>query len=281
MLTVSDRSALFGGAPEWDPWRAFVEETLREAAEPAWETFVPRLAHQPQADAPLLANAVVSIGRATVVGFVHRLHDVLLARGTPALASAAAVFEDDRDALELFRASLGSDGDTIARIAERHAFDPDALTAVASLLPVAFLQACHRRLGARVNEGWSKAYCPVCGSWPAFAEVLSTDRARSSRCGRCGAAWPGEPLFCGFCGNRDHTTLVTLIPEGGDRQGAVEACTRCSSYMKTFTVLQPWPPLDVTRQDLASVAFDFAAIDQGYSRPGGTGYALHLAVKED
>ncbi len=278
MLTIDARSEVAASPLEWAPWVAFVEETLREASLPAWNAAVPAIDNGRPSDAPLLAGAIVSMDPAAVLGALRRLGGVLSRRGTPALARAAAVLKDRVDGPALFAASLRGLDESMVRIADKRSIDSDTLAAVASILPVPFLHACHRRFAGQVSEGWTRAYCPVCGSWPAFAEVLDADRSRRFRCGRCGSGWHAEILRCAFCENRDHAELVMLVPSDDTRHRAVEACMRCSGYVKTFTTLEPCSPGAVMLNDLATVDLDLAALDRGYVRPGGVGYPLRLRV---
>ena len=60
--------------------------------------------------------------------------------------------------------------------------------------------------------------------------------------------------------------------------GVIEGCRSCLAYVKTFTRLQGCPPGAVMLEDLASVALDIAALEQGYVRPRGAGYPLDVSV---
>ncbi|HET8563195.1 MAG TPA: formate dehydrogenase accessory protein FdhE, partial [Candidatus Binatia bacterium] len=81
------------------------------------------------------------------------------------------------------------------------------------------------------------------------------------------------------CGMTDHNELVSLVPEKSGSTSVIEACKRCLGYVKTFTMLQGSPPAKVIVEDLASVDLDIAAVEQGYKRPEGPGYALEIAVE--
>lgn len=78
----------------------------------------------------------------------------------------------------------------------------------------------------------------------------------------------------------DHENLVSLVPEKGGTTRVIEACKRCLGYVKCFTVLQGSPPAKVMIDDLASVDLDLAALQEGYKRPEGCGYALHVTMIE-
>jgi FdhE protein len=76
----------------------------------------------------------------------------------------------------------------------------------------------------------------------------------------------------------DHNELVSLVPEKSGSNSVIDACQRCLGYVKTFTTLQGSPPAKVMIDDLASVDLDIAAMQQGYKRPDGAGYALDVIV---
>jgi FdhE protein len=160
----------------------------------------------------------------------------------------------------------------------QHEVDPEALQAVGALVAAPVLQAAHRRWRAAVPKSWGKGYCPVCGSWPAFAETRGIERNRYLRCARCGAEWFAQLLQCAFCDTRDHGELVSLIPEAGGTPEGIEACRRCRGYIKVFTRLQGCAPAAVMLEDLASVHLDLAALREGYSRPQGAGMAVDVTV---
>jgi len=197
--------------------------------------------------------------------------------GTAKMATLDAAVDEDLDIFTLFRASLHQDSDHLRDFAVVLGVDPEAFQAVAAMVPVPFPQACNRRWGRAIAVSWMAGYCPVCGAWPAFAEVRGIDRSRYFRCGRCGGEWRAHLLFCPYCGNTDHKEQVSLVPESSPKS-AVDACKRCLGYVKTFTTLQGSPPAKVILDDLASVELDVAAAEQGYKRPQGAGYALNVTV---
>ena len=68
------------------------------------------------------------------------------------------------------------------------------------------------------------------------------------------------------------------MPQSGAPANAIEACTQCGGYLKTFMRLQGCSPGAVYIDDLASVELDLAALDAGYRRPHGAGYPLAVTV---
>jgi FdhE protein len=182
------------------------------------------------------------------------------------------------DILKLFKASLHQDSDQMKAIAVSLDVDSEAFQAVAAMLPVPFLQACSRRWARSITLGWTEGYCPVCGAWPALAEMRGIERSHYLRCGRCGGEWQAHRLSCPYCGMTDHQELVSLVSDKSASNAVIEACKRCLGYVKTFTKLQGSPPAKVMLDDLASVELDVAAAEQGYKRPQGTGYFLNVDV---
>jgi FdhE protein len=264
--------------PEWEPWLGVVDEILREAATPAWDAAIPAVQAQ-QPAVPLLTGAALTLQ----VGSVRRLFDRLIRlasrMGTPEMATLKAALHADMEIVPLFTASLCQDSDRISEIAAVSAVDAEALYAVVALLPVPFLHACNRRWASSISPSWVEGFCPVCASWPAFAEVRGIERKRYFRCGRCGGEWHARALYCPYCAMSDHDELVALVPEKGG-SGTIEACQRCLGYVKTFARLQGCPPGTVMLDDLASVDLDIAAFENGFSRPSGSGYALGITATD-
>jgi FdhE protein len=266
--------------PEWQPWLAVVEEVFREATSGSWEATVPPLSSERQPRTPLLANAVLSLRAKSVRRVLERAILVASRDGSPKMGTLRRVLHADLDVLALFAASLSHDVVHIHTVGTGVGVDADALQAVAALLPIPFLQACHRRWTTSISPGWTEGYCPVCGSWPAFAEVRGIERSRFSRCGRCGAEWHSHALRCPYCATNDHDELVSLVPENDGFHAVIEACRRCHGYVKALTRLQGCRPEAVMLEDLASVHFDLAALEQGYTRAQDTGYRLAVTVAE-
>jgi len=264
--------------PEWRPWLSVLDEVLHETLDTNWEDFVPRLS-QRRAHVPFLAKTSIVLSPDRLRRWSLRLIRAAAAGGTHPMATLQSMTRAELPVVELFRAALCQDVRTLDEIARRYGADGAALRAVAALLPMPFLHACSRRLGSSAAN-WLDGYCPLCGAWPAFAEVRGIERARYLRCGRCGEEWLIHWLYCPFCALADHDQLVSLVPQTGAPARLIEACKRCGGYLKSFTLLQGTDAFGVMIDDLASVDLDIAAIEQGYRRQEGPGYALNLLVGE-
>jgi FdhE protein len=280
MMASTALSGLKRQRPEWEPWLAVIEEIVRETGSGSWDSWVPPDLPVQPAPVPRLAGAAVSVPAPAVRRLLERLIRLASRSESPAMATLPSVLDADLDVLTIFAASLCHDADRLKEIAARAGADTEALHAVAALLPVPLLHACNRRWASSIPESWVEGYCPVCASWPAFSEVRGIERNRYCRCGRCGAEWRADILHCPYCATRDHDELVALVPEKSGPKGAVDACRRCRGYLKTFNRLQGCPAETVVLEDLASVDLDVAALERGYARPPGAGYALNVGVMD-
>lgn len=263
--------------PEWTPWLAVVQETLREATNPQWDALVPRRTSQ-QDKTPLLAGASLALEKNSLRRILQLLIQAACRSGTPKMATLEPALRVDLDVFSLFKATLRQDGDYVKQTAAAVGAEPEAFQAVAALIPVPFLQACNRHWKPAIAASWLQGYCPVCGTWPAFAEVRGIERQRYFRCGRCGGEWRAHCLFCAYCGMNNHEELVSLVPEKSGAGRMIEACKRCLGYVKTLATLEGSAPAKVILDDLASVDLDVAACAQGYKRPESAGYALDVTI---
>jgi FdhE protein len=266
--------------PEWEPWLAVVQEILHETGTSEWDAAVPADVNAHLPTIPLLAGATLILQTSAVRRLLKRVIRIASLSGTSKMATLESALHADLDVLTLFKASLCQDSDRVKEAAVVRGVDAEALQAVIALVPLPFLHACRQRWGSVISESWVEGYCPVCGAWPAFAEVRGIERSRYFRCGRCGGEWHARCLHCPYCALSDHDALVSLVPEKGGSRGVIDACERCLGYFKTFTRLQGCPPATVIVDDLASVDLDVAALEQGYTRPPGAGYPLEVTVTD-
>lgn len=265
--------------PEWEPWLAVVEKVLGETASAKWDAAVPDRREPREGKVPLLAGATLALDADSLRRWTEELFRTACRSGTEKMATLEPATQTSFDILALFNASLCQDGDGLNRIAVALGADPDAFQAVAALIPVPFLHACNRRWAASVPQSWMEGYCPICGAWPAFAEVRGIERSRYLRCGRCAGEWQARALTCPYCGMTDHNQLVSLVPEKAGASRVIEACKRCLGYVKTFTTLQGSPAAKIILDDLASVDLDVVALEHGYRRPQGPGYSLDVTAR--
>jgi FdhE protein len=267
--------------PEWKPWLTVIEEVVDETASRRWEGSVPVGLESRQTGAPLLAGVRLAVPARSVRRLLKRLTRIASLSGMPNAATLDSALDADLDVLTLFQASLCQTSERVEEMAAARGADAGGLRAVMALVPLPLLHACNRRWASAVSQSWVEGYCPVCGSWPAFAEVRGIERSRSFRCGRCGGEWHARLLSCPYCAEGRHDALVSLVPENGGSTGTIDACGSCHGYVKTFTRLRGCQPDAVMLDDLASVHFDVAALEQGYTRPSGAGFPLDVSVTDD
>jgi FdhE protein len=266
--------------PEWEPWLAVLQVILGEIGHSKWDASVPVEvpSQQGTGKVPLLAGAALRLDPSSVGPVFERMVRVASRSGTAEMATLQAVAYAKLDVLAIVRASLNHDRQGMKEMASDVGANAEAFHAVGALISIPFLQACNRVLARSIALSWTEGYCPLCGAWPAFAEVRGIERSRYLRCGRCGGGWQAQCLSCPYCGMTDHEELVSLVPEKNGSNAVIDACKRCLGYVKTFITLQGSPPAKVMVDDLASVDLDIAALGQGYRRPEGVGYSLNAIV---
>lgn len=199
-----------------------------------------------------------------------------LARGGAGEAAhhiRAHIDETRIDAGSLLSASLKRDQATIRTAALHGGLAPDLLWLIAELAASPFVHALQRSLLASTTAGsplrsaldaWNHGYCPLCGSWPALAEVAVGHRVL--RCSFCALAWELGRYACVYC-HEDGEPFVTAAPDEERKDRRLEICRSCGAYLKTIDVmsLSPFPLLAIT--DLETMDLDMAAMERGYHRP--------------
>jgi FdhE protein len=263
--TVAFMARLRSEHPEWSAYLSLVALALEEARASVWRGAVP----EPDAgngEECWLAGATVRLPERAAMRWVRRLASVAAAQ-SPALRPLDEAASRGRlDPIRLLEAALSTAGVPPGGLHEKLGVAPDALAALMPLLGMPFRHACTRAWSDRMGW-WRHGHCPVCGAWPALAEIRGLENSRRLRCGQCGADWQGEWLRCPFCGNRDHTRLGTLVlPERGDTR-RVDVCHACRAYVKALPLLGATPADEVVLQDLATLVLDVAAIEHGFHRP--------------
>jgi len=252
--------------PEWQGWLDVMRLALERAAAPEWQEIAVTPAPGRPAGAPWLAGAVIG------------LPEHAARRWTAALLQSAGARASGVDPAPFLAAAVTLDAEGLAAAARAAALDADRLRALAHPAALPLLAACAARAGA-APAGWPHGYCPVCGAWPALAELRGLELSRQLRCGRCGADWAAAWLACVFCGNDDHEALDGLVSEAAGSMRRVDTCRRCQGYLKTVTTLTARSHAEVVLEDLATVAYDVSALDAGASRPPGLGWPPRVELQ--
>ena len=265
------------GTPEWQAWLRLLEATIAAVNDPAWDKVAPQLDPARPETAPILAGAEIAVDRSLGRRWVGRLLEAAAREGGRAAASLgpAASTLDPREFLQVV---VDQDTDALSRLAAGAGADPRALAALGGLAAMPLLQACARRLADQLPGAWSRGYCPLCGAWPALAEVRGLAPSRRLRCARCGGDWRAEWLCCAYCGETDHARLGSLVSDSHGETRKVDTCAACRGYLKTVTTLEPAPADTVALEDLGTVDLDVAALERGYARPDRPGYIVHARL---
>lgn len=106
--------------------------------------------------------------------------------------------------------------------------------------------------------------CPACRRPPLLAILRPEGDGgkRSLLCGRCSTEWEFRRLLCPHCGEENQSKLAVYTTEAFPHV-RVEACDSCRRYLKTIDLTRNGlavPEVD----ELASLALDLWAVDQGY-----------------
>lgn len=187
------------------------------------------------------------------------------------------------------QSALDGDTDAIARAARERDLDPEAFAQLLEFALQPMLWEAAARCAALTDvDKWDRGYCPVCGAWPALAELIGAEKRRVLRCGRCGSWWSWLVLLCPYCGNDDHRTLGTLTEADADvrsgsasptpsepqSKGRVDVCEQCHGYVKAVATFTSVPTPRLAAEDAATVHLDVGAREAGYTRPGTVDVAI-------
>ncbi len=187
--------------------------------------------------------------------------------GTAAQRTAEVLATAPIDVEPLLGPVLDDDPAGVEREAFRLGLDPTGLSDLVGLALQPFLWAAAARLATLTDvDKWDRGYCPVCGAWPALAELVGPEKRRVLRCVRCGTGWSWFILLCPYCGNDDHRSLRVLHEEGTTER--VDACERCHGYVKAIGSYTSASPALLVAEDIATADLDIAAASAGYRRPG-------------
>ena len=272
--------------PAWRPWLRLVDRAQTAAEDPEWQQLLVEPATDRASDAPLLHGAVLHVDARRM----RRLLRDLLREADRSAVAPGNERANERSAPapkarvgrlasgSVLKAAIAQDAEEIERAADRADLDVGRLAVAAQLAATPILRTCAARLADRVPEGWSQGYCPICGAWPATAELRGLERNRRLRCGRCASDWMMPVLQCPFCNERHHDRLRSLLPEGNEQTRRVDACDTCKGYVKTFSTLQAMSPRALATIDLATVELDMVAEERGYARPSRPAFAVQVTL---
>jgi hypothetical protein len=229
---------------------------------------------------PALRNEILSIPQ-ILKDLLPRLCDILAAGGAGdgAARLRSAIASGEIDAGSLLSVSLARNQKAIRTSALHMGFSPDLVWLVGELgsSPLAhqLQQQLFDRAGLKAGntrsvdlqaglQAWNRGYCPCCGSWPAFIELL--DGSRALRCSFCARSWELSSHRCVYCDNAGED-FISAAPDIACTNRRVELCGRCGSYTKAIGVSSPTPFPLLAIEDLASMDLDLGAMNRQYRRP--------------
>lgn len=134
--------------------------------------------------------------------------------------------------------------------------------------------------------------CPCCGG-PVLATVLRANEHGHAvcfgSCALCACEWPLSRIQCRHCGNTKDLQYRRLAPQDatpaqiGSKSPhaktavqSLECCDACHGALKQISTLED-PDADAVADDLASLALDLLAAEEGYGRIGFNPYFVSQA----
>ena len=178
----------------------------------------------------------------------------------PALRASAEAMREvtGEEWRELFEAYRANPDEAAARFSEAAVFALEA-----ALQPIAERLAAARR---SVTRGATGPRCPICGGAPVVGVLREEGHGARRRlvCGLCLTEWDYLRLTCAKCGEQRFDALPVFTAEQFPH-ARVDACDTCRSYLKTIDATRDGRAVPVV-DDLATVALDLWAREQGYAR---------------
>jgi FdhE protein len=223
---------------------------------------------------PIFAGEPIPLPVPALTPALLRLCDALAEGGAGETAAHIrdAIVSVNIEPGSLLAASFARNQSAIRTGATHRGLAPDLVWLVAELAVSPFVHLLQRMLLAEARDdglrsaldGWSRGYCPACGSWPALAEVAGGHR--TLRCSFCSSGWELPTYACIYCEDSGEK-FVTAAPDENRKDRRIEVCGSCGGYLKTIDVaaLSPFPLLSIS--DIETTDLDVAAMEHGYQRP--------------
>jgi formate dehydrogenase maturation protein FdhE len=132
-----------------------------------------------------------------------------------------------------------------------------------------------RHAGVAPDRLHARGHCPFCGGAPSTScrrgGSESEGSARFLVCSLCALEWSFNRILCPSCFESEPKHLPVFTNDAYPT-ARIEACETCGRYVKSIDMsrdLRSVPEID----DVASIAFDLWAVEQGYTRvePGLAG----------
>lgn len=152
------------------------------------------------------------------------------------------------------------------------AVDPAAAPLLWAAFSTRVAQAV-RRAPLPASGGQETALCPCCGGAPVASVIHTGDRQglRYLHCALCDSQWHMVRAKCTSCGEAGALDYLSFdTPEAAVR---AEACGACGGTLKVISAERD-PEVEVVADDLATLALDDAAREEGFGRTGFNPFAL-------
>jgi len=192
--------------------------------------------------------------------------------------SLGIVALDAINPVAMMRIGLERNSDDIEITASALTVQTDTAALLGQLCALPLLLNAAQTISPEASRSWQRGYCLVCGAWPSMVEMRGIQRERRMRCGCCGSDWMLPVLHCAFCDENDHHKLGSLLSDGDEQHIRIETCATCHGYLKTLFTLTTLPFPTLALKDMATVSFDLAARDRGYTRPARPGWQLRVEI---
>ncbi len=221
---------------------------------------------------PLLLRESFPFDLAQAVGLMPALLDLLAASGGDAAASASALREamatGQLQPEAALRAHLRGDDALFGAWRERLPGSPRALDFLVTCALSPSLSKAAEALAPRLPENLphEHGHCPLCGSLPYISLLRDKEGKRFGVCSCCGHEFRLRRIACAYCdeGDQNRLKLFRVAEYPGVR---VDVCETCSMYIKTLDYREMDKKYLPALDDMATVALDVLAQQQGYKRP--------------
>lgn len=186
--------------------------------------------------------------------------------GAKALRAALASGELNPESALL--AFLAGDDTLFAAWRARLPGSPRALDFLVTSALSPSLSAAAQQLAPRLPENLphEHGHCPLCGSLPFISLLRDKEGKRFGACSFCGHEYRLRRIACAYCdeGDQGKLKLFRVAEYPGVR---VDVCETCNMYIKTLDFREMDQPYLPALDDMACVALDVLAQQQGYKRP--------------
>lgn len=211
---------------------------------------------------PLLSCQDFPCDMGQALALFPKLIDLLAECGGEAALAAqglhAALAVGEIDA----RAALNS------RLREAPTRPPRALDFVATSALAPSLALAAEQLAKLLpkNMPYERGHCPLCGSQPYISLLRGSEGRRNAVCSFCAHEYRTRRIACAYCDEGDQERLRLFRVEAYPAV-RVDVCDTCKTYIKTLDYREQDGSSIPSLDDLATVALDIMAQQQGYSRP--------------